>query len=160
MIQPALTIAIPTYNRAHYLDRQLHWAVRSIADRWDQIELIASDNGSSDKTPEICKRWQQLTGGQLRTFRQPRNLGLTLNALHCIQQAHGRYIWLVSDDDEVEEHTFEWLLATISNANEDELKIIHLNGLMKDKRGRVILESLYNFKKDKRKNPGIYFKNA
>ena len=33
MTQPRLTIAIPTYNRAKQLDRQLNWAVNAIAGR-------------------------------------------------------------------------------------------------------------------------------
>jgi len=156
MTQPILTVAIPTYNRAQHLDRQLEWAVGSIADRWDKVELIVSDNGSHDGTPGVCERWRQQTNGQLRVFRQPHNLGLTLNALHCIQQARGRYIWLVSDDDEIEHHTFEWLLATISSKSEDGFSFIHLNGLMKDKQGRVIIESIYNFRQDRQEKPGIY----
>jgi len=155
MTQPILTIAIPTYNRAYYLDRQLEWAVHSISDRWNQIELIVSDNGSGDATPEVCARWQQqIGGGRLRVFRQPRNLGLPLNALHCIQQANGRYIWLVSDDDEILDHTFEWILQTVSNQNNDELSLIHLNGVLKDKSDKAILGSIYNFKNDIYENPG------
>jgi O-antigen/teichoic acid export membrane protein len=53
-----LTIAIPTYNRGRCLDQQLGWVTRSIADRWAQVELIVSDNGSSDNTPEVCMRWR------------------------------------------------------------------------------------------------------
>lgn len=34
MTQPLLTIAIPTYNRARELDRQLEWAVNAIGGRW------------------------------------------------------------------------------------------------------------------------------
>ncbi len=151
-----LTIAIPTYNREHYIDSQIEWAVRSIAGRWDKVELIVSDNGSKDGTPEVCERWKQQTNGQLRVFRQPRNLGLTLNALHCIQQAHGQYIWLVSDDDEIEHHTFEWLLDIISSKNGEGFSFIHLNGLMKDKQGRIIIESIYNFRKDRQEKPGTY----
>jgi len=156
MVDPVLTIAIPTYNREHYIDRQIDWAIHSIAGRWDRVELIVSDNGSQDGTPEVCERWRQQTNGQLRVFRQPRNLGLTLNALHCIQQARGRYIWLVSDDDEIEHHTFEWLLATVSGKSEEGFSFIHLNGLMKDKQGRVIIESVYNFRQDRQEKPGTY----
>jgi abequosyltransferase len=36
MTQPKLTIAIPTYNRAQQLDRQLNWAVNAIAGRRDK----------------------------------------------------------------------------------------------------------------------------
>ncbi|MCS6774726.1 MAG: glycosyltransferase, partial [Thermoflexales bacterium] len=108
--QPLLTIAIPTYNRAKHIDRQLSWAVNAISDRWDQVELIVSDNGSPDATPEVCQRWVQQTNGRLRAYRQPQNVGLPRNAIFCIQQARGKFIWLVSDDDEICEDTLDWLL--------------------------------------------------
>jgi len=155
MTQPVLTIAIPTYNRAYHLDRQLEWAVRSIAERWDQVELIVSDNGSRDATPEICARWQQRTNGQLRVFRHPSNLGLTLNALYCIQQASGQYVWLVSDDDEVMNHTFDWVLQALSIHSDKNLSLIHLNGIMKSKQGEVLAESIYTFRRDRLEKPGI-----
>ena len=155
MAQPLLTIAIPTYNRGRCLDQQLGWVTRSIADRWAQVELIVSDNGSSDNTPEVCERWKQQTHGQLRIFRYPHNLGLTLNALHCIQQARGRYLWLISDDDEILDDTFEWILQTLLRANSNDLSFIHLNGMMKDKKGEIAIESIYSFRKDRFENPGI-----
>ena len=154
MSQPLLTVSIPTYNREHHLDRQLDWAVRSIAGRWEQVELIVSDNGSRDNTSGVCERWKQQTHGQLRVFRHPRNLGLALNALHCIQQANGQYVWLISDDDEIVDGAFDWVLQTLSNSKE--LSFIHLNGMMKEKKGKIALESVYSFKRDRYENPGIF----
>jgi|YNPBryunderm2012_1023409.scaffolds.fasta_scaffold28124_2 glycosyltransferase involved in cell wall biosynthesis len=154
MNKPILTIAIPTYNRAHHLDRQLDWAVRSIANRWDQLELIVSDNGSHDATPQVCARWQQQSGGQLHVFRHPRNLGLPLNALHCIQQANGQYLWLVSDDDEILDGVLDWVLHVLSSDHSKELSFILLNAMMKDKQGKVILEGVYSFINDRFENPG------
>jgi len=75
-----LTIAIPTYNRAKQLDRQLNWAVNAIAGRWDEVELIVSDNASLDETPEICQKWYAQTGGRARIIRQPRNSEIACSA--------------------------------------------------------------------------------
>ena len=88
-------------------------------------------------------------------FRHPRNLGLTLNALHCIQQARDRYLWLISDDDEIMDGTFEWVLQILLDANGNDLSFIHLNGMMKDKKGEIAVESIYSFKIDRFENPGI-----
>lgn len=45
-----LTLAIPTFNRAKFLDSQLAWAVESIAENWDKVELLVCDNASTDDT--------------------------------------------------------------------------------------------------------------
>ncbi len=82
-------------------------------------------------------------------------MGLTLNALHCIQQARGRYLWLISDDDEILDDTFEWILQTLLRANGNDLSFIHLNSMMKDKKSKIAIESIYSFRKDRFDNPGI-----
>ncbi|MCS6773581.1 MAG: glycosyltransferase, partial [Thermoflexales bacterium] len=61
MSSPLLTIAIPTYNRSRELDRQLAWAVEAIAGRWQDVELIVSDNASPDETPHVCQTWRRLS---------------------------------------------------------------------------------------------------
>lgn len=153
--KPILTIAIPTYNRANILDKQLAWAVGAIAGRWDQVELIVSDNSSPDQTPEVCRTWQQQTEGRLRVFRQPRNVGLPRNAIFCIQQATGEFIWLVSDDDEIADHTLDWLLALLSHHRDDRLSIVHFNLTIRRGDGAPVHERVHPFYQDRYSDPGI-----
>lgn len=155
MPQPILTIAIPTYNRASILDKQLEWAVNAIAGRWDQVELIVSDNGSPDKTPSVCQAWHQKTEGRLRVFRQSQNVGLPRNAIFCIQQARGEFIWLVSDDDEIADHTLDWLLARLSDHRGDSLSLIHFNLTIRKDNGVLAHERVHPFHQDRYSDPGI-----
>jgi glycosyltransferase involved in cell wall biosynthesis len=154
MTQPRLTIAIPTYNRAKQLDRQLNWAVNAIADRWDEIELLVSDNASPDETPQVCQKWQAQTNGRMRIFRQSKNIGITRNCLFCIQEARGDFVWTVSDDDVVLEGTLGWVLSKISNDADDQLAFIHLNGSMSSPEGIIFRQSVYPFQSDQISAPG------
>ena len=154
MTQPRLTIAIPTYNRAKQLDRQLNWAVNAIADRWDEIELLVSDNASPDETPQVCQKWQAQTNGRVRIFRQSKNIGITRNCLFCIQEARGDFVWTVSDDDVVLEGTLGWVLSKISNDADDQLAFIHLNGSMSSPEGIIFRQSVYPFQSDQISAPG------
>ncbi len=49
---PVLSIAIPTYNRARFLDRLLS-ALDDQLRLQPGVELIVSDNASPDETPQI-----------------------------------------------------------------------------------------------------------
>ncbi|HIW80358.1 MAG TPA: glycosyltransferase [Candidatus Acetatifactor stercoripullorum] len=89
-----LTIAIPTYNRCDLLHRTLE----SVMTQWsDCIEVIVSDNASTDGTEAMMEAYSQEK--KVRYFRNPENLGMDKNFLKCLQLARGEYIHLLSDDD-------------------------------------------------------------
>ena len=154
MTQPRLTIAIPTYNRAKQLDRKLNWAVDAIAGRWDEIELLVSDNASPDETPQVCQKWQAQINGRMRIFRQTENIGLIRNCLFCIQEAQGDFVWTVSDDDVVLEGTLDWVLSKISGDADDQLAFIYLNGSMSTPDGIIFRQCAYPFRGDPESRPG------
>ncbi len=155
MKQPLLTIAIPTYNRENILDKQLAWAVNAIGDRWEKIELIVSDNGSPDHTPNVCQKWHQETQGRLRVFRQPQNMGLPRNAAFCIQEAQGEFIWLVSDDDIIADHTLDWLIDLLSNSTtRANLSLVHFNLTIQRQDGSFAHERVHPFFEDRHSDPG------
>jgi len=58
-----VSVIIPTYNRAKTIER----AVNSVLNQtWNQIELIVVDDGSTDQTVEVLKRY----GNKIRLIRQ------------------------------------------------------------------------------------------
>jgi abequosyltransferase len=56
--QPILTIAIPTYNRDFILSKALDNLLPQLSIYEDDIELIISDNASTDNTQEVIKEKQ------------------------------------------------------------------------------------------------------
>jgi glycosyltransferase involved in cell wall biosynthesis len=95
--QPFVTIASPTYNRA---DTYLPQAIRSaLAQDYPQLEIIVSDNGSTDRTEELMKGFDD---PRLRYFRHPQNIGSKANWTFCVRQARGTYFLLLHDDDLVD----------------------------------------------------------
>jgi glycosyltransferase involved in cell wall biosynthesis len=103
--QPLLSIAIPTYNRAAKVDKQLDWLRGATRGLEDRCELIVSDNASKDNTWNVLQQWQQVMGGLLRVRRNPSNIGALGNIAECIRQARGRFVWVVGDDDELDDGT-------------------------------------------------------
>jgi glycosyltransferase involved in cell wall biosynthesis len=96
---PAVTVGIPTYNRADSLARALDSAV---AQSERDIEVLVSDDASTDHTPELIA---ELAGRdpRVRHLRQQRNLGLTANFNAVLREARGHYVMLLADDDWIDE---------------------------------------------------------
>jgi glycosyltransferase involved in cell wall biosynthesis len=93
---PRLTIAIPTVNRAALLGRAIESA---LAQTSPDIEIIVSDNGSTDDTPAVIARY---AGRGLRTFRHPATIHATKHGQFLVEQARGEFFVGLSDDDFLE----------------------------------------------------------
>lgn len=96
-IRPLLTIAIPTYNRASYLRELLSVLFDQLVAE-QRVELMISDNASSDETPDVVREYQE-RGLQIRSIRNESNIGPDANFLQCFELARGKYFWLFGDDD-------------------------------------------------------------
>lgn len=104
-MQPSVSILVPTYNVAQFLDR----CVASIlAQTYTDFELLLIDDGSTDGTADHCARWAA-QDARVRTLSQPhagiasaRNVGLT--------EARGAHVMFVDSDDWVEPDIVEFLL--------------------------------------------------
>jgi len=99
MVQPKLSICIPTCNRLNDLKTCLGWLLPQVAAApAGQVEVVIVDNASSDGTPEYL---DGLPGQYpfVRVFHNPRNLGFDGNTARCIECANGEYTALLSDDD-------------------------------------------------------------
>ena len=57
MEKPLLSICIPTYNRAEYLAKSLDSLI--VQPEFSQIEVVISDNASTDNTEEVCKHYRE-----------------------------------------------------------------------------------------------------
>lgn len=96
---PIISIAIPTYNRAKRLEETLTRLSVHPEIFADWVEIVVSDNASTDDTPGIVAAFTARTGKSVRYGRNDRNLGIDGN-IHAVSRlATGRYLLLMSDDD-------------------------------------------------------------
>jgi glycosyltransferase involved in cell wall biosynthesis len=139
-----LTIAIPTYNRANLLDKQLAWLAKSIQGYESECEIIISDNCSQDHTQEIIKKWQNtLSNTVFINNRNLENIGLMPNIAFCLQAATGKYVWTVGDDDPIEEKTLSYVINKIKN--HPSLTLMFLNCTGRDKRNnKIVVKNWFN----------------
>lgn len=92
---PRVSIGMPVYNGAQYIRA----AIDSVLNQtYGDLELIISDNASTDETQAICEEYAK-ADPRVRYSRNPRNLGAGPNYDRCFHLARGHYFrWAAHDD--------------------------------------------------------------
>ncbi len=92
---PLVTIGLPVYNGDNYLAD----AIASVLSQtYTNLELIISDNGSQDRTAEICRQFAA-QDSRVRYVRSDQNHGAAWNYNRVVALAEGQYFrWLAHDD--------------------------------------------------------------
>jgi hypothetical protein len=91
-----LTIVIPTLNRDYCVGRAVDSA---LAQTSPDVEIIVSNNGSTDRTREILNGY---TDPRLRVFHHPTTMPVAVHSNLLIGEARGELIVALSDDDWLE----------------------------------------------------------
>jgi glycosyltransferase involved in cell wall biosynthesis len=93
--RPTVSVCLPVYNGERFVGE----AMRSILGQTlKDIELIISDNASTDRTGEICRDEAQ-RDPRIKYFRSDVNRGLAWNFNRAFELASGRYlVWMGHDD--------------------------------------------------------------
>jgi glycosyltransferase involved in cell wall biosynthesis len=94
-IGPKVTIGLPVFNG----ERHLRAAVESILGQtYCDLELVVSDNASTDATPEICEEYAR-SDPRVHFERLTTNIGARRNYHNVLARARGEYFkWSGHDD--------------------------------------------------------------
>ncbi len=138
---PLVSIGIPTFNRASQLEGALASAA---AQTYPQLEIVISDNASTDATPELCARWAE-RDRRIRYRRSPENRGPIANFRQVLEAATGDYFLWLGDDDWLEAHYVEHCLRELV-ANPDyalvagQVQYVLADGSTSDRRNLTIMD--------------------
>jgi len=91
---PDISVILPTYNRADRLELCLtHLAAQSLpADQW---EVIVVDDGSLDRTSEVCAKFSNIFN---LTYIKQANAGIGSARRAAAHRAQGQFLLLIKDD--------------------------------------------------------------
>ncbi|MFC1785824.1 glycosyltransferase [Candidatus Neomarinimicrobiota bacterium] len=97
--KPLVSIIVITYNSSNYVIETLESIKKQT---YQNIELIVSDDCSTDDTVEICRNW--MVEHKERFIRTelliiPNNTGISANCNRGIKVAHGVWVKLIAGDD-------------------------------------------------------------
>lgn len=93
--QPLVSIGVPVFNG----EKGIAIALDSLLNQdYPKLEIIISDNASSDSTPEICRRYIE-KDPRVKYYRSEENLGATWNFNRVFELSSGKYfMWAACDD--------------------------------------------------------------
>ncbi len=97
MACPLLSICLPTYNRARLLEKALAALRPEISQQGSVVELVVSDNASTDATRLVLERIAGVANVKVYCNRE--NVGAARNFDLAVQRANGDFCWIVGDDD-------------------------------------------------------------
>ena len=100
-----LTIVVPVYKVEAVLERCL---TSIVGQMFADFELIIVDDGSPDRSPEMCDEWAR-RDSRIRVIHQP-NGGLSCARNTGIEYAKGEYITFVDSDDLLATDTYEQVM--------------------------------------------------
>ena len=124
-IQPLVTVVLCTYNGEKYLRPQLD---SILAQSWQHLEIIISDDGSTDSTPAILEEYRQ-KDQRIRYQVNASNLGYNKNFEQAFQQAGADFI-AISDQDDIWESNK--IAIMMDYWKDDSLFIFSLSGTFTD----------------------------
>ena len=100
---PKVSICIPAYNGARYIDRTIRTV---LAQSYKDFELIINDDSSTDNTLKVVEGYAK-SDHRIRVFVNEQRLGLTGNWNSALSHATGEYVKLLCQDDLLEPDCIE-----------------------------------------------------
>lgn len=113
-IEKMVSIVVPVYNAEKYIER----CVNSILiQTYKNIEVIIIDDGSTDKSYEICKKFVA-RDSRVLLYKQV-NKGSVEARKRGIECATGKYLMMVDSDDWIEDNMVEELMHYMNKYDVD-----------------------------------------
>jgi glycosyltransferase involved in cell wall biosynthesis len=120
--KPLLSICIPTYNRA----QKLYSCLQAVSDAIneeirDKIEVIISDNASTDNTKEIVEKFTKRNNNYTYN-KNDYNLGYTRNVMLLLNYySQAKYIWIIGDDDFIDRKSVHCIVNLLESDKKPDL---------------------------------------
>lgn len=107
-----ISIIIPTFNCAQYLERSLRSALSQDFEK-KHYEIIVIDDGSTDDTEKILELFRE----EVRIIKLEKNKGLSYARNYAIKNAFGKYVVCLDADDYISTHllTIEHMYLSQNN---------------------------------------------
>ncbi|WP_264525301.1 glycosyltransferase family 2 protein [Flavobacterium sp. N502536] len=127
MSESLVSIIVPCYNQAHYLDETLQSVLNQSYRNW---ECIIVDDGSPDNTHEIAKKWCDIDS-RFKYYHKE-NGGLSSARNFGLDFVKGDYIQFLDSDDCLDKLKLENSLQSFNSLKNKDLRIVISNFKMFD----------------------------
>ncbi|HET6378607.1 MAG TPA: glycosyltransferase [Methylocella sp.] len=136
---PPVSVIVPNYNHARYLDERL----ASIANqRLKPLEVIFLDDGSTDGSLAIARAWQARSPVPFSIIANETNSGLPFQQwAKGIERAKGDLIWIAESDDSASPRFLEQVICAF---RDPEVAIAYCDSDITGPQGEILASS-YRF---------------
>jgi glycosyltransferase involved in cell wall biosynthesis len=93
---PLVSVAMPIYNHELYVEEAL---ISALEQNYDRLEVVASDDASTDRTQDIMRSLHTKYPGRLIPIYGDRNVRATKNTNRALSQCRGEFVAVYSGDD-------------------------------------------------------------
>ena len=131
-----VSIIIPSFNSEKYIERCI---LSALAQTYENIEIVIVDDGSTDKTVDICKNFAKDHENILLIKNE--NHGVSFSRDCGIEKATGKYVFFLDSDDTIDKTAIEKL---VKNHKTNELTSIRIQGIYDDKKVESSREEKYS----------------
>ena len=127
-----ISIIVPIYNADKYLEKCLSSIIEQT---YTDIEIILVNDGSSDRSEEICQKYAD-RDKRIKYVLQ-KNMGVVATRRNGILHASGEYVTFVDADDHIEPETYE----TIVNKLDDRLADVIASDILEESGSACVINS-------------------
>lgn len=113
-----VSIIVPCYNQAQFLDVALHSVLDQTYTNW---ECIIVNDGSPDHTAELAKKWVAKDSRFIYLYKENGGLSSARNA--GLEAANGSYVQFLDSDDCIHKTKLELSLQYLNLAQSKDVKV-------------------------------------
>ena len=95
-IRPKVSVMIVSYNQKNFVAEAIEGAINQ---DYENLEVVISDDGSTDGTADIIAQWQLRYPERLVALLNRENVGITRNSNRCLRACTGDFIAFLGGDD-------------------------------------------------------------
>ena len=105
---PKISVAMGIFN----VEETLGEALDSLLNQtYQDFDIVLCDDGSSDKSLQIAKEYQNRFPNRIIVLQNEKNMGLNYTLNHCLEHCSGEYVARMDGDDLCDETRFEKQVA-------------------------------------------------
>ena len=109
-----VSVLLPTYNAEKYIAEAIDSVIQQ---EHKNVEIVISDDASSDNTPAILKEYQKKYPELIKLFLQEKNLGVTNNCNFILENCTGEFVCFFAGDDRLYQNCISDALPYFNDNN-------------------------------------------
>ncbi len=137
--KPLVSICIPIYNTEKFVRETLDCVLRQT---YTNLEIIFSDNCSTDKTVDIIKSYND---PRIKLYQNIENIGLVHNFIKVLSYATGKYMMFLGADDGMDYSAVEKGVAILEDEKYKDILLVNTHIKIINDESKVIYNKKYIF---------------